>query len=77
MVIFLLQARRRMIDQWDSCDLMLSETYNSKNQQAKSSFVTVVHSSLTVLVLGGCSGFNNNHSVTWKGPTALHIWDNW
>ena len=44
MVIFLLKARRRMIDQWDSRDLMFSETYNGKNQQAKSSFVAVVHS---------------------------------
>ena len=32
---------------------MFSETYNRKSQHAKSSFVAVILSSLTVLVLGG------------------------
>ena len=29
-VTFLEEAKRRMIDQWDSCDLIFSETYKSK-----------------------------------------------
>ena len=41
-----------MINQWDSCDLMFSETYNSKDWQANSSFISVVHLRLKVLVLG-------------------------
>ena len=63
MVIFLWQARRRMVGQWDSRDLMFSDTYNGRNRQARSSFVAVVRSSSTMLVLEGCSEFSNHGEI--------------